>query len=81
MKNPHDLEVINNLRMHVSQVEEDLYKPKPRYMDAFFFPEKKNVYKIERYIKMAKKELLICVFNLTNNILSDAIKDSLDNGV
>ena len=50
-------------------------------MDAFFFPEKKNVYKIEKDIKMARKELNICVFNLTNNVLADAIKDRHDNGV
>ena len=30
---------------------------------------------------MAKKELLICVFNLTNNVLADAVKDRHDNGV
>ena len=81
MKDAHDKEVLQNLRKLVGQVEEDLYKPKPRYMDAFFFPEKKNVYKLEKYIKMARKELLICVFNLTNDVLADAIKDRHDNGV
>ena len=81
MKDAHDKEVLQNLRKLVGQVEEDLYKPKPRYMDAFFFPEKKNVYKLEKYIKMARKDLLICVFNLTNDVLADAIKDRHDNGV
>lgn len=42
-------------------------------MDAFFFPNLANVTKLETYIKMAKKSLLICVFNLTNDKLADAI--------
>ena len=46
-----------------------------------FFPEKKNVYRLEKYIKMARQELLICVFNLTNNVLADAIKERYDSGV
>jgi len=69
-----DKEVLANLRKHVMQVTEDLYRPKPRFMDAFFFPNKDNVYKLERYIKMAKKTLYICVFNLTNDVLANAIK-------
>ena len=81
MKDAHDKEVLENLRKSLGQVEEDLYKPKPRYLDAFFFPNKNNVYKLEKYIKMARKSLYICVFNLTNDILAAAIKDRHDNGV
>ena len=81
MKDAGDKEVLENLRKCLGQVEEDLYKPKPRYLDAFFFPNKNNVYKLEKYIKMAKKNLCICVFNLTNDVLADAIKDRHDNGV
>ena len=81
MKNDEDKEILTNLRKMIGQVEEDLYKPKPRYMDAFFFPNKSNVYKLEKYIKMAKKSLTICVFNLTNDVLAAAIKDRHDNGV
>lgn len=81
MKDDDDKEVIGNLRKLVGQVEEDLYKPKPRYLDAFFFPNKNNVYKLEKYIKMARKTLYICVFNLTNDVLAAAIKDRHDNGV
>ncbi len=76
-----DKEVLANLRKHVQQVTEDLYRPKPRYMDAFFFPNRDNVYKLERYIKMAKRSLLICVFNLTNDVLANAVKHVHDQGV
>jgi len=76
-----DKEVLANLRKHVAQVAEDLYRPKPRYIDAFFFPDRNNVHKLERYIKMAKRELLICVFNLTNDVLADAVKWVHDQGV
>lgn len=74
-------EILANLQKHVAQVELDLYRPKPRYMDAFFFPNKDNVYKLVKYIKMARKSLLICVFNLTNNDLAKAIKQVWDSGV
>ena len=81
MTDEHSKKVLANLRKHVAQLEEDLYKPKPRYIDAFFFPNRDNVHKLVRYIKMAKKSLLICVFNLTNNDLADAIKDRWNAGV
>jgi phosphatidylserine/phosphatidylglycerophosphate/cardiolipin synthase-like enzyme len=81
LKDGDDKEVVANLRKLVGQVEQDLYKPKPRYLDAFFFPNKSNVYKLEKYIKMARKELLVCVFNLTNDVLAAAIKDRHDAGV
>ena len=76
-----DKEVLANLRKHVAQVAEDLYRPKPRYIDAFFFPNKDNVFKLERYIKMAKKSLLICVFNFTNDVLAKAVKHVHSQGV
>jgi hypothetical protein len=69
----HSKIVIENLRKLVSQVEVDLYNPHPRYIDAFFFPNKENVKKIVNYINMAKKEIKICVFNLTNDDLASAI--------
>lgn len=50
-------------------------------MDAFFFPNMANVTKLETYIKMAKKSLLICVFNLTNDKLADAITHVHNQGV
>lgn len=74
MSSDADKEVLANLRKHVAQVNEDLMRPKPRYMDAFFFPNLDNVQKLERYIKMAKKSLLICVFNFTNDVLANAVK-------
>lgn len=81
MQDAASKEVLENLRKCLGQVEEDLYKPKPRYLDAFFFPNKANVYKLEKYIKMARKTLCICVFNLTNDVLAAAIKERHDAGV
>lgn len=81
MKDSSDKEVLANLRKHVNQVSDDLLRPKPRYMDAFFFPNKDNVYKLERCIKSARKQLLICVFNMTNDVLAAAIKHVHSQGV
>ena len=38
MTDEHSKQVLENLRKHVAKLEEDLYRPKPRYIDAFFFP-------------------------------------------
>lgn len=43
MKSDEDKAVVDGLRKLIKQVEEDLYCPKPRYLDAFFFPNDKNI--------------------------------------
>ena len=43
MKDESDKELVDGLRTLVKQVESDLYQPKPRYLDAFFFPNEKNI--------------------------------------
>ena len=43
MKDNHDKEVLRGLRKLLAAAEEDLLQPKPRYMDAFFFPDVKNI--------------------------------------
>lgn len=50
-------------------------------MDAFFFPNKANVKNIVKYILMAKKTLHICVFNVTNDDLANAVLDRYQAGV
>lgn len=69
------------MRGLVGQVTGDLYRPKPQYIDAFFFPNKKNVNKLVNWIKKAKKTLNICVFNLTNDDLAKAVIDRHNAGV
>lgn len=43
MKDEDDKKTLANLRKCVHQVEEDMYRCKPKYIDCFFFPNKKNV--------------------------------------
>lgn len=81
MKNDDDKATLANLRKLVAQVEEDLYRPKPRYMDAFFFPNKANISRIVKYISMAKKTLHLCVFNITNDDLAKAVIERHNAGV
>lgn len=73
--------VVDGLRKLVKQVEEDLYYPKPRYIDAFFFPDEKNIQKLVGYLSRAQKSLKICVFNLTNNDLAGAVLDRHKKGL
>lgn len=81
VKDEDSKKVLENLRKCVAQVEEDMYRTKPRYMDAFFFPNKANVKNIVKYIGMAKKTLYICVFNITNDDLANAIIDRQKAGI
>lgn len=43
MKDDADKAVVENLRKYITMVDLDLYEPKPRYLDAMFFPNEKNV--------------------------------------
>ena len=61
------------LRKQVAQVELDLLTSKPKYLDAFFFPNKANVTRLVQYIQKAQKSINICVFNLTNDDLAKAV--------
>ena len=81
MKDDHDKKVLEGLRKYISIVEEDLYTPKPRYIDAFFFPNEKNVDKMVQYLSKATKSLNICVFNITNDRLANALHDAHKRGV
>jgi len=74
-------EVIANLRSLVGEVGGDLLRPKPRYMDAFFFPNKQNVKRISQYIAKAKKNLIICIFTLTNDDLCKSVLERWNAGV
>ena len=53
MKDDEDKATLGNLRKFIGMVEEDLYTPKPRYLDAFFFPNEKNVDKLVQYLSKA----------------------------
>lgn len=81
MKDDHDKAVLEGLRKYVGMVEEDLYNPKPRYLDAFFFPNEKNIEKLVTYLSKAQKSLKICVFNITNDRLANTIFDAHKRGV
>ena len=53
MKDDSDKAVLEGLRKYLSMVDEDLLAPKPKYMDAFFFPCEKNIEKLIQYISKA----------------------------
>lgn len=81
MKDDHDKAVLEGLRKYVAAVEEDLYQPKPRFIDAFFFPNEKNIEKLVSYLGKAQRVMNICVFNITNDRLANAIYDAHKRGV
>jgi hypothetical protein len=46
MKDDADKAVLEGLKKYVNLVSEDLLTTKPRYLDAFFFPNEKNIDRI-----------------------------------
>ena len=81
MKDGSDKAVLENLRKYITMVDQDLYEPKPKYLDAMFFPDEKNIYRLIQYLNRASKSINICVFTMTNDKLSNAVKAAALRGV
>ena len=81
MKDESDRAILEGLQKYVQLTQEDLLTTKPRYLDAFFFPNEKNIDRLVQYLSKAQKSLKICVFNLTNDKLANAVHDAHKRGV
>jgi phosphatidylserine/phosphatidylglycerophosphate/cardiolipin synthase-like enzyme len=81
MENDHDKNVLGGLRQMIGQVELDLYRPQPKFQDAFFFPNMANVKRMVKYISMAKKSIDLCIFSFTNDDLANEIIAAHKRGV
>ena len=75
MKDEDDKALLDDLRKTLFLTQFELLRPKPRYLDAMFFPNDKNVDRLCGYLRKAKRTLSICVFNFTNNDLSGTVRD------
>jgi len=58
-----------------------MYRPQPRFQDAFFFPNMQNVKRLQSYIKLAKKSIDLCIFSFTNDDLANEVKAAHQRGV
>ena len=76
-----DKEVLDQLKKLVLRYEHEAKDPASIYQDTLFFPNEDNVDKLCDYIRMAKRNLRICVFTLTNNKIRNAVLDKHDEGV
>ncbi|CDW81063.1 UNKNOWN [Stylonychia lemnae] len=81
MKDDADKAVLQGLKKYVNLVQDDLLQPKPRYLDAFFFPNEANITKLINYLGKAQKSMSICIFSLTNDKLANAVYDAHARGV
>ena len=81
MKDEADKAVLRALHKYVNMVDEDLLVPKPRYIDAFFFPNEKNIDRLVGYLSKATKSMKVCVFSMTNDKLANALHDAQKRGV
>ena len=81
LKDDEDKAVVESLRKYVAMVEEDLYAPKPRYLDAMFFPNESNVERLIQYMNKATKSIKICVFTMTNDKLANGVNAAWQRGL
>jgi cardiolipin hydrolase len=58
-----------------------LYQPKPAILQCYFFPNPENQKHLVNIIRSCKKSLDIAMFTVTNNTLSEAIKEVYKRGV
>ena len=65
----------------VRSSENNLYRPHPRFQDAFFFPNMANIKKMVKYISMAKKSIDLSIFSFTNDDLANEIIAAHERGV
>ena len=81
MKNDDDKKTLMNLKKIIQTSENSLFRPRPRYQDAFFSPDIKNQYKMADYIKKAQGTIHLAVFSFTNDVLSNEIIAANKRGV
>ena len=81
MKFDEDKEVLKGLRQMIQELEHDLYRPKSRFQDAFFFPSKANVDRLAKYIALSRRTIDLCIFSFTNDILATEIINAHKRGV
>ena len=65
----------------VRSAEIALYRPHPKYMDAFFFPNIENVKKVVKYVSYAKNTIELAIFTFTNDDLANALFEAHNRGV
>ena len=81
MTDEGDKKVLEKLLKMVKFYEHEVKEPISKHQKVLFFPNEDNVAILWDYIKMAKKNLRICIFTFTNNDLSKAVMDWKKRGV
>ena len=56
-----------------SQILKETYTQRRPISDCMFFPSKENEAKLIDYLKLATRELQLCIFTLTNNALASTL--------
>jgi mitochondrial cardiolipin hydrolase len=81
MESDKDKQTVFKLRQLLREVEHNLYEPKDKLKDAFFFPNPHNVHKMENYINRAKKSIDLSIFSFTHDVLYKAIVAAHKRGI
>lgn len=65
----------------ISTLQEKQLQPAPKVKEALFFPDPQSERRLIHWLDSAQRELIICVFTITNNSLRDAVKRAHERGV
>jgi cardiolipin hydrolase len=57
------------------------YEPTPKVRETMFFPSDTSLHRLVQWLGRAQDEMLVCVFNITNNTLRDALMAAHHRGV
>lgn len=79
--NESERPVLNSILAYINTLQTSLLAPKAKIKDTLFFPNPECESRLANYLSMAKTELLVCVFTITNNTLRDALSRAHSNGV
>jgi hypothetical protein len=76
-----DRSAVDWLNKFVKALQKTSYIPKPRIRESLFFPNPRSETRLIELLDLAKTELLVCVFTITNNHLRDALMRAHERGV
>lgn len=73
VENENDKKVLKWVQSFMQAFHKNGFEATPKIRETLFFPSQRSLDRLVHYIGLARDELLVCVFTITNNILRDAV--------
>ena len=78
---PEGAAALDWVQKFLDVLEFEAYQPLVKQREALFFPSEQSEQRLIHWLDSAQKELLVCVFTITNNDLRNALHRAHDRGV